>query len=260
MPEKVVSAAEQVSMELWSRRARLRCPVLKDSCSDRNSGIIGTATKLRSMFQNTGPMSSGDLSTQETLCDDASEAQLCGTAPVMDDILPLSITAPDGQAQVVRGVGRRSRRGEILGLPEHFVRRMDWVRRDGLWRGEWTWETYNRLTEWVGTTNLRWRSMRLRTEGGLAEHAEVATASKSKASIVPQEVLLIMVDQLDHVRNPVYHDSCAFSFRIAGPNSARSRGTDVPCVVRFMRTGPAQQDHGARISCPRAHRGSAHAW
>ena len=92
-----------------------------------------------------------------------------------------------------KGIGRRAPSGGTIECPGYFVRRMEWTKTDALWRGEWAWEVYDRQKEWVGYKNLRWRDMRMKTRDRAVE----------LASIVPQEVLLGMVDQLDYVSHGV---------------------------------------------------------
>ena len=80
------------------------------------------------------------------------------------------------------------------------IRRMTWMKRDGRWPGEWTWEAYDcpgeQLVDSYAYVNRRWQEMGKATRHGGAT-SELATASN--ASVVPQEVLLGMVHQLNHV-------------------------------------------------------------
>lgn len=76
---------------------------------------------------------------------------------------------------------RGSRCPEARQWTQWRVRRMVWVRRDGVWRGEWDWEEYDRENEWFGRHRRR------------DEKNRSLTASRTPWGAVPLEVLLGMV-------------------------------------------------------------------
>ena len=80
------------------------------------------------------------------------------------------------------------------------MRRMVWVKRDGRWHGEWTWEAYERDEEWdIGlclevNINRRWREM------GDVRPPEPALKLSSN---IPQEVLICMLKEFYWMRSAI---------------------------------------------------------
>lgn len=107
---------------------------------------------------------------------------------------------------------------------EWFVQRMEWVRKDGMWRGEWKWEEYDRL---------------YRTQPRDAQSRSLIAASAPWGS-VPQEVLLFVVRQLVSTYLPSVYVAVAHRTILLGwvlrSQGARRYLPGLPCVARNMRT------------------------
>lgn len=73
-----------------------------------------------------------------------------------------------------------------------YVLRMVWVRRDGVWRGKWWWEDYDRIREWAGSFTSFTDERR---DGNIVPSA----TSNVPWGTVPQEVLLGVVRRIDPV-------------------------------------------------------------
>ena len=130
----------------------------------------------------------------------------------------------DGE-QAVRGVGRLKRVGHCvyLGL---VVRRMEWLKKDGQWFGQWAWEAYDRSAEWNerDKVNNRWLDMHNKKP---SEH----DVAESSARNVPQEVLLGMVHQIGPV-SIAFSSICRIcSSRISDSVGTHARGLNVPRVA-----------------------------
>ena len=95
---------------------------------------------------------------------------------------------------------RRRRDGSPrLVWTEYVVQRMVWLKVDGRWHGEWSWEEYDRDEEWVGETNDRWCDM------------DPLVVLLHRFGDIPQEVLIHMMQALSWV--------CAF---ISGSSLSRA--------------------------------------
>ena len=151
------------------------------------------------------------------------------------------LTSAGGHA----GLGRRERwreygggkfgtlwysKGKLSSCPERWTEallaRMVWTKSDGRWHGEWWWEPYCCTAHWDGTWDFdeipSWYNRRTEQTNN---HLLQSWIASSAGGVVPQELLLRMVGNLDWADSDSWHgvsvvDSTALSPKLIIPYRA----------------------------------------